>query len=156
MKRRTFLQRIGSILAVLGITEAEWLTLGNRYYQALAQPSLRKLALLIGINQYSQNPALSGCLTDVELQKELLMHRFGFPASNILTLTEEQASREFIESAFLDHLGKQARSGDVVVFHFSGYGTRIKLATNTVENALITAESKAIAPYRSCHRSIRY
>jgi hypothetical protein len=116
--------------------------LGNHYYQALAQPSLRKLALLIGINQYSQNPALSGCLTDVELQKELLMHRFGFPASNILTLTEEQASREFIESAFLDHLGKQARSGDVVVFHFSGYGTRIKLATDTVQNALVPADVK--------------
>ncbi|OUL33810.1 caspase family protein [Nostoc sp. 106C] len=140
MKRRTFLQRIGSILAVLGVTEAEWLTLGSRYYQALAQSNPRKLALLIGINQYSQNPSLSGCLTDVELQKELLMHRFGFPASNILTLTEEQASREFIEAAFLEHLGKQARPGDVVVFHFSGYGTRIKLGTDTVQNALVPAD----------------
>ncbi|BAY20700.1 peptidase C14 caspase catalytic subunit p20 [Calothrix sp. NIES-2100] len=142
MKRRTFLQRIGSILAVLGVTEAEWLTWGNRYYQALAQPSLRKFALLIGINQYSQNPKLSGCLTDVELQKELLMHRFGFPAANILTLTEEQASREFIEAAFLEHLGKQARPGDVVVFHFSGYGTRIQLATDTVQNALVASDAQ--------------
>ncbi|MBN3927070.1 caspase family protein, partial [Nostoc sp. NMS4] len=98
MKRRTFLERIGSILAVLGITEAEWLSLGNRYYQALAQPSPRKLALLIGINQYPKIPALSGCLTDVELQRELLIHRFGFQGSDILTLTEEQASREFIEA----------------------------------------------------------
>ncbi|OUL24255.1 peptidase C14 [Nostoc sp. T09] len=142
MKRRTFLQRIGSILAVLGVTETEWLSLGNRYYQALAQPNLRKLALLIGINQYSGNPALSGCLTDVELQKELLMYRFGFPASNILTLTEEQASREFIEAAFLEHLGKQVRPGDVVVFHFSGYGTRIKSETDTVQNALIPYDSQ--------------
>ncbi|MDZ7958273.1 MAG: caspase family protein [Aulosira sp. DedQUE10] len=141
MKRRTFLQRIGSTLAVLGIAEAQWLYWGNRYYQALAQPSLRKLALLIGINQYSQNPALSGCLTDVELQKELLMHRFGFPAANILTLTEEQASREFIEAAFLEHLGKQARTGDVVVFHFSGYGTRINSETDSVQNALIPADT---------------
>jgi hypothetical protein len=105
MKRRTFLKQIGSILAVLGITETELLTWGNRYYQALAQPSLRKLALLVGINQYSQNPSLNGCLTDVELQKELLMYRFGFPAANILTLTEEQASREFIEAAFVEDLG---------------------------------------------------
>ncbi|BAY31922.1 peptidase C14 caspase catalytic subunit p20 [Nostoc carneum NIES-2107] len=142
MKRRTFLQRIGSTLAVLGITEAEWLNWGNRYYQALAQPSVRKLALLVGINQYSQNPALSGCLTDVELQKELLMHRFGFPAANILTLTEEQANREFIEAAFLEHLGKQARTGDVVVFHFSGYGTRIKLEADQVQNALIAVNTQ--------------
>ncbi|MCC5602963.1 caspase family protein [Nostoc favosum] len=141
MERRTFLHRIGSILAVLGVTEAEWLTLGNRYYQALAQPSPRKLALLIGINQYPQIPALNGCLTDVELQRELLIHRFGFQGSDILTLTEEQASREFIEAAFLDHLGKQAKPGDVVLFHFSGYGSRVKLETsaNTMQNALVAA-----------------
>ncbi|BAZ48669.1 peptidase C14 caspase catalytic subunit p20 [Nostoc sp. NIES-4103] len=141
MKRRSFLQRIGSILAVLGITEAEWLTLGDRYYQALAQPSPRKLALLIGINQYPKSPSLSGCLTDVELQTELLMHRFGFLASDILTLTEEQASRESIEAAFLEHLGKQVKSTDVVVFHFSGYGTRIQLETSsdTLQNALVPA-----------------
>ncbi|MGF2039885.1 MAG: caspase family protein [Nostoc sp. CmiVER01] len=139
MERRTFLHRIGSILAVLGITEAEWLSLGNRYYQALAQPNPRKLALLIGINQYPQIPALSGCLTDVDLQRELLIHRFGFQGSDILTLTEEQASREFIEAAFLDHLGKQAKPNDLVIFHFSGYGSRVKLETSsdTMQNALV-------------------
>ncbi|MEA5549718.1 caspase family protein [Anabaena cylindrica UHCC 0172] len=144
MKRRAFLERIGSILAVLGLTEAEWLTLGNRYYQALAAPNPRKLALLIGINQYPQSPALSGCLTDVELQKEVLIHRCGFAAADILTLTEEQASREFIEAAFVDHLGKQAQAGDVVVFHFSGYGSRVKLGTfpETVQNALIPFDEK--------------
>ncbi|MBD2515359.1 caspase family protein [Nostoc sp. FACHB-973] len=147
MKRRTFLNRIGSILTVLGLTEAEWLTLGNRYYYALAQPSPRKLALLIGINQYPKIPALSGCLTDVELQRELLIHRFGFQRSDILTLTEEQASREFIEAAFLDHLGKQTQPGDVVVFHFSGYGSRVKLETSpeTMQNALVSANESQIA-----------
>ncbi|MDZ8079267.1 MAG: caspase family protein [Nostoc sp. DcaGUA01] len=147
MKRRTFLNRIGSILAVLGLTEAEWLTLGNRYYYALAQPSPRKLALLIGINQYPKIAALSGCLTDVELQRELLIHRFGFQSSDILTLTEEQASREFIEAAFLDHLGKQAQAGDVVVFHFSGYGSRVKLETSpdTMQNALVSANESQIS-----------
>ncbi|MEH2145011.1 caspase family protein [Nostoc sp.] len=141
MKRRTFLHRIGSILAVLGLTEAEWLTLGNRYYQALAEPSPRKFALLIGINQYPKIPDLSGCLTDVQLQKELLIHRFGFQGSDILTLTEEEASREFIEAAFLDHLGEQARPGDLVVFHFSGYGSRVKLETSPapMQNALVAA-----------------
>ncbi|AFZ58137.1 caspase family protein [Anabaena cylindrica FACHB-243] len=144
MKRRAFLERIGSILAVLGLTEAEWLTLGNRYYQALAAPNPRKLALLIGINQYPQSPALGGCLTDVELQREVLIHRCGFAAADILTLTEEQASREFIEAAFVDHLGKQAQAGDVVVFHFSGYGSRVKLGTfpETVQNALIPVDEK--------------
>ncbi|BDI18590.1 hypothetical protein ANSO36C_43920 [Nostoc cf. commune SO-36] len=155
MERRTFLHRIGSILAVLGVTEAEWLSLGNRYYQALAEPNPRKLALLIGINQYPQIPALSGCLTDVELQRELLMHRFGFQGSDILTLTEEQASREFIEAAFLDHLGKQAKPGDVVVFHFSGYGSRVKLETSldTGQNALVAAN---VGQYSQNEKLVNY
>ncbi|WP_414564521.1 MULTISPECIES: caspase family protein [unclassified Anabaena] len=144
MKRRTFLQRIGSILAVLGVTEAEWLTLSDRYSQALAQPSTRKLALLIGVNQYQRSPSLSGCLTDVELQKELLIHRFGFQSSDILTLTNEQATRKSIEAAFLAHLTQQAKADDVVVFHFSGYGTRIKSGkfVDTVQNALVTAHDR--------------
>ena len=144
MKRRTFLQRIGSILAVLGVTEAQWLTLCDRYSQALAQPSQRKLALLIGINQYQKSPALGGCLTDVELQKELLIHRFGFVASDILTLTAEKATRTSIEEAFVAHLGQQVKAGDVAVFHFSGYGTRIKSGRfiDTVQNALVPANAQ--------------
>ena len=138
MKRRTFLQRMASILALLGISEAEWLSLGNRYYQALAQTSSRKLALLIGINQYVQ-PSLSGCLTDVELFRELLVSRFGFQPSDILSLTDDQASRDLIEKAFFDHLGKQAKPGDMVFFHFSGYGSRIQSA-----NALISVDGNCL------------
>ncbi|MBR8835828.1 MAG: caspase family protein [Stigonema ocellatum SAG 48.90 = DSM 106950] len=155
MKRRTFLQRFGSILTALGVTETEWLSLGNHYYQALAQPSTRKFALLVGINQYPQSPALSGCVTDVELQKELLMYRFGFQPSDILCLLNEQAPREFIENAFLEHLVKVARPSDVVFFHFSGYGSRVKLETSqeTVQNALVPfdgnngAQDKKIVNY---------
>lgn len=148
MKRRTFLQRIGFILAVLGITEAEWFSLGNQYYQALAQPTPRKLALLVGINKYPQNLALGGCLTDVELQKELLIHRFGFQESDILTLTDEQATREKIESAFLEHLVKNASADDVVVFHFSGYGSRVKLPTSEeFTNSLIPFDGTYISKY---------
>ena len=126
------MQRAGWTLSALGMSEAGWLRLGDRYYQALAQPSPRKLALLIGINQYPQTQALTGCLTDVELQRELLIHRFGFKPLDILTLTEQQASRQQIETAFLGHLIEQARPGDVVVFHFSGYGRRVQLETSKV------------------------
>jgi len=136
------LQRAGWTLAALGLIEAGWLRLGDRYYQALAQPGSRKLGLLIGINQYQKTPALAGCLTDVELQRELLIHRFGFHPSDILTLTDEQASREQIEAAFLKHLTEQAQPGDVVVFHFSGYGRRVKLETSpeAVLNSLVTVD----------------
>ncbi len=150
MKRRRFLQQVSGLLAALGLAETEWLSLGNPYYQALAQTNSRKLALLIGINQYPQSPALGGCVTDVELQTELLISRFGFVASDILTLTNEQASKDFIKAAFLDHLSKQAKTGDAVIFHFSGYGTRVNLANEEIADLLkksgIYSSENAIVP----------
>ncbi|MTJ30467.1 caspase family protein [Aphanizomenon sp. UHCC 0183] len=149
MKRRRFLQQISGLLAALGLAETEWLSLGNPYYQALAQSHQRKLALLIGINQYPQSPALGGCITDVELQTELLINRCGFAAADILTLTDEQASKDFIKAAFLDHLGKQAKSGDVVIFHFSGYGTCVNLGTGILANAIVPVDENNLLGTKS-------
>ena len=145
MKRRTFLQRFGSILAAVGIAEAEWLSWGNPYYQALAQSTSRKLALLVGINQYPHIPQLSGCLTDLELQKEVLIHRFGFQASDILCLTDGEATRDAIETAFVEHLINQAQADDAVFFHFSGYGSRVKQGAliGTTENALVPVDGNS-------------
>ena len=141
LKRRDFLKAAGWTLAAMGVSEAGWLRLGDRYYQALAQPSPRKLALLVGINQYADNQALSGCVTDVELQRELLIHRFGFKEADILTLSDQQATRKQIETAFCDHLTEQAQPGDVIVFHFSGYGRRVQLESREeVLNSLVPVD----------------
>ena len=140
MKRRDFFKRAGWILATLGISEAEWIKLGDRVSLVIASPLNRKLALLVGINQYPGNSPLAGCLTDVELQKELLIHRFGFVESDILILTDKQATRTGIESAFLSHLTTQARNGDTVVFHFSGYGRRLQLGNDLNTNSLVTSD----------------
>ncbi|MDY6900741.1 MAG: caspase family protein, partial [Cyanobacteriota bacterium] len=146
MKRRIFLRRIGSILAVMGVTESSWWTKADGLQQALADTTPRKLALLVGINQYPQIPALKGCLTDVELQRELLIHRFGFQPSDILCLTNKQATREGIENAFVEHLVKQAKPGDVVIFHFSGYGSRVKTKRllGGMENTLIPIDGNEV------------
>jgi hypothetical protein len=153
LNRRTFLQKAGLGLATLGLSETLLSLLGDkslavpvleRYFQALAQPSGRKLALLVGINQYPRSTALSGCVTDVELQRELLIHRFGFKASDILILTDSQASRENIETAFIEHLTEQAKAGDVVVFHFSGYGSRIKMGQESATEAPIKFQNSLV------------
>jgi hypothetical protein len=145
MKRRDFLQRSGLALAALGTGDLVLSPIVQRYQHVLAAPTQRKLALLIGINQYRQAP-LSGCVTDVALQRELLMHRFGFQASDILTLTDQQATRENITTAFVEHLIEQARVGDVVVFHFSGYGGRVSLGATpeTVQNSLVAVDDPAM------------
>ena len=145
MKRRDFLQRSGLTLAGLGAGDLALSPIAQRYQQVLAAPTQRKLALLIGINQYRQAP-LSGCVTDVALQRELLIHRFGFQASDILTLTDQQATREKITTAFVEHLIEQARSGDVVVFHFSGYGGRVAIGATPeiVQNSLVAIDDPAM------------
>jgi len=148
MKRRRFLQQTGLLLAGAGVSETGIQLLGDRYAQSLAKPTPRKLALLVGVDQYPRTPEmdlfapLQGCATDVALQRELLIHRFGFQAADILTLTNQQATREQIEAAFLDHLVSQTQAGDVVVFHFSGYGRPVKIgqtssAADDAQNSLV-------------------
>ena len=131
LKRREFLRRASGILAGLGISESIIWKSSQRYYQALAAPASGKLALLVGINAYPGLTHLGGCVTDVELQRELLIHRFGFNPRDIVTLTDGQATRANIEDAFINHLGQQAKNGDLVVFHFSGYGRRINWDQST-------------------------
>lgn len=127
MKRRSFLRQSGLVLAALGCHSTGLLLASDRSHQVLAQPTRRKLALLVGINQYDsqvQFPPLAGCLTDVELQRELLIHRFGFQPNDIQVLTQQEATYKNMATAFTTHLA-QAKAGDVVVVHFSGYGRRI-------------------------------
>ncbi|MGA7934497.1 MAG: caspase family protein [Kovacikia sp.] len=128
LNRRHFLQVAGSTLASLGLSQWDIGRQGIRYAQVLAQATRRKLALLVGINAYPENSqfsALQGCVTDVELQRQLLIYRFGFTPADILTLTDANATRQGILTAFEEHLIKQAKPGDVVVFHYSGHGSQI-------------------------------
>ena len=124
LKRRQFLQSTGSLLATLGLSQLDIQRQGDRYARVLAQGTPRKLALLVGINAYQDAP-LRGCLIDVDMQRQLLINRFGFNPNDILTLTDGQATRQGILTAFEEHLIKQAKPGDVVVFHFSGHGSQV-------------------------------
>ncbi|MEP0856090.1 caspase family protein [Trichocoleus sp. DQ-U1] len=135
ISRRHFLQFAGSTITTLGLSQLDIINKGNRYAQVLAENTPRKLALLVGINDYPANERflrnLEGCVTDVALQEELLVHRFGFNPSDIVKLTSNQApaqqpTRNNILTAFEEHLIKQAKPGDVVVFHFSGHGSRLR------------------------------
>lgn len=145
--RRAFLQRACWALAGLGLSDAWIAHLGAQYQQALAQPSRRKLALLVGINEYP-GQSLQGCETDLDLQRELLVHRFGFQPSDILELRNQQATREKIETAFVEHLG-QARAEDIVVLHFSGYGCQVDLP-GSIEGSLADySQQQALVPVDS-------
>ncbi len=112
----------------------------EQYVRQATASTQRKRALLIGINQYdakddTQNFSqtatangwlpLHGCVNDVELQRELLTHRFGFAPQDIVTLTDLQATRNNIFDAITEHLTAQTLPDDLVVVHFSGHGSRL-------------------------------
>jgi hypothetical protein len=128
IKRRHFLQSTASLLAALGWSQLDIQRSGDALKSVLAQGTPRKLALLVGINEYPETgefSALRGCVMDVDLQRQLLINRFGFNPKDILTLTDAKATRQGILTAFEEHLIKQAKPGDVVVYHFSGHGSRV-------------------------------
>ena len=86
-----------------------------------------KRALLIGIDDYAATTVadLRGCVNDVELMKTVLVGKFEIPTANILMLKNEQATRSGILNAIRDHLIRPARSGDIVILHYSGHGSRM-------------------------------
>src|ERR671932_760507 len=103
IKRRQFLQFTGSTLGALGLSQLHIQQQGERYAQVLAQSTPRKLALLVGINTYSENNRfanLQGCVNDVDLQRQLLINKFGFHPKDILTVTDQQATRQGMLTAF--------------------------------------------------------
>ena len=131
MKRRHFLQATGSSLAAIGLSQTNFLRQANHYGKALAQGTPRKLALLVGVNHYPDSMVsdLYGCLNDVNMQYELLKHRFGFKEDDILRISDDSdllPTRANILQAFEEHLIQQAKPGDIVVFHYSGHGSLVK------------------------------
>ena len=126
MKRRQFFQSGAGLLGAIGLSQLSLQYRALNYGKVLAQNTPRKLALLVGINDYPLLDQLHGPVTDVELQKQLLIHRFKFNPKDVHTLTNQQATRQGILDAYQEHLLKPAKEGDVVVFHFSGHGARVQ------------------------------
>ncbi len=80
-------------------------------------------ALLVGIDNYPPNVSnLQGCVNDVNHLNDYLKEHVALNQC-IETLTNSDATRENIIRLFRQHLGK-AGENDVVLFHYSGHGSR--------------------------------
>jgi len=119
-----------------------------------------KRALLIGINDYSAAKPLrnlDGPRNDVDALRETLIERYGFEEEDIVTLSDSEATREAILGR-LDSLspptpGSEAGSGagsgrSVVLFYFSGHGTRLADALSDerdgMDEAIVAADGREI------------
>jgi len=83
-------------------------------------------ALLVGVNRYKlPGSDLQGCVNDVTNVRDVLLKYFGFTVKHIRVLADTRATQKAILSR-LDWLVKGAKSGDRLLFHFSGHGSQIR------------------------------
>jgi metacaspase-1 len=89
------------------------------------RPPIKK-AFLVGINQYepSLNANLRGCVNDVNDMKAVLTGLYGFDPANINLIIDSAATRANIISG-LKKLLNDTKSGDELVFHYSGHGSQV-------------------------------
>ncbi|MBA3014313.1 MAG: caspase family protein [Proteobacteria bacterium] len=86
---------------------------------------MAKKALLVGINDYKGISDLRGCINDVTNMRDILKTYLGFTNRDIRVLVDSRATKANIVSR-LQTMVSTAKSGDFLVFHFSGHGSQIR------------------------------
>jgi peptidoglycan/xylan/chitin deacetylase (PgdA/CDA1 family)/uncharacterized caspase-like protein len=86
-------------------------------------------AVIIGIDNYPKWPKLQYAVNDANGMKEILLRKFHFKPDHVITLLNEEATREQILSALGDTLSnpKNIQHDDRVLVFFAGHGTTRKL-----------------------------
>ena len=82
-------------------------------------------ALLVGVNDYQGISDLRGCINDVTNMRNILKTYLGFSNTDIRVLVDSRATNDNIIQR-LEKMVTEAKSGDFLVFHFSGHGSQIR------------------------------
>jgi len=86
---------------------------------------MARRAVMIGVNRYRIPGAdLRGCVNDVVNMTGVLTEVYGFAKTDIVTLTDEAATRKAMQAAILT-LVNGGRPGDVLYLHYSGHGANV-------------------------------
>jgi hypothetical protein len=127
-----------------------------------AQPASHRRALLIGINDYTASrigarpnaapvpnrdwPNLAGAVNDVNTLREMLVPLYGFDRNDIVTLTDQAATREAIFQS-LERLVNDAAKNDVVLFYYAGHGSQVRNSLSEerdkLDESIVPADSRA-------------
>lgn len=79
-------------------------------------------ALVIGINNYKNVAPLSYAVSDAEEIKNVLINELAFPADNITYLTDAEATRQAIMSAFMAYSRQDVDYDERIIVFFAGHG----------------------------------
>lgn len=103
-------------------------------------------ALIIGINRYPglpSNMSLSYGVKDAADLKDELVKDYGFPASNVTLLTDDQASLQGIRNALAALTDNtKIKSDDRVLIFFSGHGQTVPTPSGGEMGYLIPSDAK--------------
>lgn len=122
----------------------------------------RHRALLIGINDYTAStlaahpqaapapgrdwPNLAGAVNDVNTMRDMLVALYGFDKNDIITLTDQAATREAILGTIEQRLVNAAAKNDVILFYFAGHGSQVRNSLSEerdkLDESLIPADSR--------------
>jgi hypothetical protein len=87
------------------------------------RPNKNSYAIVIGIEQYRQKlPKADFAVSDAKLVSEYLTKVMGFPEENIVTLTNEHASKSDFEKYFEKWLSNNAEKDSTIFIYYSGHG----------------------------------
>ena len=131
-----------------------------------ARAAAHRRALLVGIDDYSAShlsrsgepnpvpdrdyPNLGGAVNDVRGMAEMLVHLYGFEPADVVTLTDQQATRAAILQALETHLLKPAAKGDVLLFYYSGHGSQVANSRSDepdkLDESIVPSDSRLGAP----------
>ena len=124
-----------------------------------AQPAGRRRAFLVGINDYTAShlgrprpvadrgwPNLSGAANDVAAMRDMLVLLYGFDARDVVTLTDQAATRTAILQTLERHLVNGAAQGDVAFFYFAGHGSQVRNSKSDepdkLDESIVPADSR--------------
>jgi hypothetical protein len=87
------------------------------------KPNKNAYAIVIGIEQYRQKlPKADFAVSDAKLVSEYLAKIMGYPEENIVTLTNENASKGDLEKYFDQWLKNVVEKNGTVFVYYSGHG----------------------------------
>jgi len=99
-------------------------------------------AVVIGIDNYAKWPKLQYAVRDAQSIRETLINRFGFPNDHVLTLTNDDATRNNILTLFHDRFSDaQLKRDDRVFVFFAGHGATLKLSSGRNLGYIIPVDS---------------
>lgn len=121
--------------------------------------SVRRKAVLIGVNYFGQRGRLYGCITDVRNMAAFLVEHLGYRSQDLIMLTDDQCrpSSQPTKSNILKAmrwLVNDARAGDILFFHYSGHGIQWNNNNHGAEEIIYPVDfsKNSFIPFDEMHR----